>query len=86
MSQVAGDYRLHLYVQGKVTLRLAGKLLIEGDAADPSGCTRHRVRLEYGYHPLEIDFSGESGGAHRPVLGWAWFSTRTRGRAVLPRR
>ena len=70
--QAAGEYHLHLYLQGNAKLRLAGSLLLEGDTGRshlPKWLHSEPVRLEYGYHPLEIDFFGDGAQAR---IGLYW--------------
>jgi mono/diheme cytochrome c family protein len=52
----AGSYTLACYVQGEVTIKLAGNTVISGRAEQPRWMTSEPVGLEFDYHPLEISF------------------------------
>jgi mono/diheme cytochrome c family protein len=56
---VPGAYRLHLFASGDVRVRLSNQVLAEGragDAAGPGWIDSPPIELEYGYHPLEIEY------------------------------
>ena len=66
-AQGSGQYRLHAYGEGKMQVRLAGKLVIEKTlsgwfSSDP-------IELSFDYHPLEVRTSG--GRHHRTSLFWS---------------
>ncbi|MBW8883383.1 MAG: c-type cytochrome, partial [Planctomycetia bacterium] len=44
------------YVQGEVTVTLAGKTVISGRAEQPKWLSSQPLELEFDYHPLEISF------------------------------
>jgi len=52
----AGSYTLACYVQGEVTVTLAGKTVISGRAEQPKWLSSQPLELEFDYHPLEISF------------------------------
>ncbi|MEX0714692.1 MAG: c-type cytochrome, partial [Pirellulales bacterium] len=51
-----GQYRLHVHAEGDVTLRLAGRTLLDGPVEPAGWIDCPPVELDYGYHPLEVAF------------------------------
>lgn len=66
---VRGEYRLHIFARGKVTLSLAGKELLKADLKEPGWQAAQPLELAYGYHPLEIEFE-KTGDPARIALFW----------------
>jgi cbb3-type cytochrome oxidase cytochrome c subunit len=64
-----GAYRLHLFADGPARVRLAGQEVLAG-TANGGWLDGRPVELEYGYHPLQIEYQGgEAGG--RIGLYWS---------------
>lgn len=86
-SIVPGTYRLHGFVQGQVSVRVAGQTVIEGNSAEPAWLDGEGIELEYGYHPLQISYDGNASSGHlalywsgpqfqlEPVPAWHLFHT-----------
>ncbi len=62
-TQSPGVHRLAVYVHGQVSLKLDGKEVIAGDAAQPQWLVSPELDLPFDYHPLEVSYrrSGERG-------------------------
>src|SRR5205823_7025153 len=52
----AGNYTIACYVQGNVTVKLAGKTVISGRAEQPRWISSQPLKLEFDYYPLEISY------------------------------
>ncbi|HEY5313988.1 MAG TPA: PA14 domain-containing protein, partial [Pirellulales bacterium] len=65
-----GKYQLHVYAQGKVRLRIAGKTCFDQTLEKPKWITSESLTLDYGYHPLELDFE-KTGSEARIGLYWS---------------
>ncbi|HEV7223784.1 MAG TPA: c-type cytochrome, partial [Pirellulales bacterium] len=64
-----GEYRLRVHAAGAVQLKLAGQTLLDESAAEPRWLAAQPVKLEYGYHALEVAY-GATGDA--PQIGLYW--------------
>ena len=62
-TQSSGTHRLAVFVQGQVSLKLDGKEVITGTAAEPRWLVSAELDLPFDYHPLEIAYhrTGERG-------------------------
>ncbi|HWC91402.1 MAG TPA: PA14 domain-containing protein, partial [Pirellulales bacterium] len=65
-----GKYQLHVYVQGKVRLRIANQHVFDQTLETPRWIASEPLTLEYGYHPLELDFE-KTGPEARIGLYWS---------------
>ncbi len=74
-TQARGDYRLYVYVGGKVVIRLADKTVLDAERAEPGWLSGAPLELDYGYHPLEVEYQpatdSDSGSAARIALYWS---------------
>jgi mono/diheme cytochrome c family protein/glucose/arabinose dehydrogenase len=55
-SLAPGEYRLHVFLQGRATIRLNSTEILQATAAAPTWHESLPVKLSYGHHPLEIDY------------------------------
>ena len=67
--QAPGRYRLHAFTAGEVVIRLASKIALEGNRAEPGWLSGESLDLDYGYQPLEIEYHSASDAA-RIALFW----------------
>ena len=51
-----GEYRLHAFLEGKVSIDFAGKPVLAGSATEPQWLTAEAVELVFGFQPLEVRF------------------------------
>ena len=51
-----GDYQFRMYVVGKVRLKVAGAVVLEGEQTEPGWLESEPVNIEWGEQPLEIEF------------------------------
>jgi cytochrome c551/c552 len=65
-----GKHQLHVYAQGKVRLKIAGKTWLDQTLESPKWIASEPLTLEYGYHPLELDFE-KTGSEARIGLYWS---------------
>src|SRR5690606_36322339 len=52
--QAPGRYKLHVFTVGHVRLSVAGKVVLEGHAAEPAWIVGEPLELPFGFHPLEV--------------------------------
>lgn len=52
----AGEYRLSAYVQGEVTIKLAGKTVVEGSRDEAKWIESQPLTLDFDHHPIEIQY------------------------------
>lgn len=69
MSQAPGEYRLKAHFQGRLTLELAGRIVLEAAHETPSWQETEALTLPFDYHPLRIRFSA-SGPRGQLALFW----------------
>ena len=70
LTQVPGSYALRVYAGGgRFSLKLAGKLLIKGEAQEPKWFAAEPVEFAFGYQPLEITFEKT---AEAPQIALFW--------------
>ena len=81
-SIVRGDYRLHLYTAGRVQLKLAGQEILQANAPQAAWVSAKGVKLEYGYHPLEIHFEQTADNAE---LALFWEGPQFQREPIPPR-
>ena len=84
-TQARGDYRFYVYAAGNVVIRLAHKTVLDAHAAAPQSSEPQpsqpqwlastALELDYGYHPLEVEYQptpgAGSGSAARIALFWS---------------
>lgn len=68
-TMVPGAYQLHLYAAGKVTVSLAGKVVLDAASQSAGWLSAQGVELGYGYHALEIRYESPDGSGR---LGLYW--------------
>jgi mono/diheme cytochrome c family protein len=51
-----GQYTIACFVQGDVSINLAGKSIVSGIAKQPQWLTSQPLELDFNYHPLEITY------------------------------
>lgn len=71
MSQATGQYRLHAYLQGDVTVKLAGQTVLRQRTGAPAWRASEPLELPFDWHPLEIDFKSDGNGDARLSLFWS---------------
>ncbi len=54
--QVPGEYRLFAFAAGRVRVELAGKEVVSGAVREPGWLDGEPIELEYGFHPLVVDY------------------------------
>jgi cytochrome c2 len=71
LALAPGKYQLHIYAAGgDVRLKLKGETALAEQSTDPRWLTTKAIELEYGYHPLELEFRA-SGRESRIGLYWS---------------
>jgi cytochrome c551/c552 len=65
-----GKHQLHIFAQGKLRLIVAGKVYLKKTAGEPRWLATEPMTLDYGYHPLDLDFQ-KSGDEARVSLYWS---------------
>lgn len=55
-SIAQGEYQLHLYAAGSLVVKLNNQMILQDQSQQPRWFSAKPVRLQYGYHPLEIEF------------------------------
>jgi mono/diheme cytochrome c family protein len=65
----AGQYHLHAFVQGQVTVKLADKTVLTGQSDEPKWLESQPLDLEFDHHPLEVTYQR---GAKRGQLALFW--------------
>ncbi|HEX4147963.1 MAG TPA: c-type cytochrome, partial [Pirellulales bacterium] len=68
-----GPYVLHCYAAGDVRLSIDGKTLLHKSSATPAWMPAEAVTLDYGYHPLVIEYRGQPDAAQ---FGLYWSSEK----------
>jgi mono/diheme cytochrome c family protein len=63
MSQNPGRYQLSAFVSGKLTLRVAGQTILNGETRQPSWLASEPLELDFDWHPLEVEFEPAAEGA-----------------------
>jgi cytochrome c551/c552 len=66
----SGKYQLHVYAAGTVRIKLDGRQVLDAKAETPRWLDATPVDLQYGYHPLEIEYQF-AGKASRLGLYWS---------------
>ncbi|HEX5104200.1 MAG TPA: c-type cytochrome, partial [Pirellulaceae bacterium] len=69
-TQTPGVHRIAAYVQGRVSVTLAGNRIIEGSADQPQWLVSEPLELEFDRHPLEIAYERKGDGG-RLALFWS---------------
>jgi len=57
MSEVEGPYRLHVYTDGAVRVRLNDTMLLDTVAGAPRWHSSEPVTLSFGWHPLRVELA-----------------------------
>jgi mono/diheme cytochrome c family protein len=70
LSQVDGKYRLAIFACGKVRISLSGHIILDCECNEPGWRASEPVDLTFAWHPLEIQFAGDSSSA-RLTLFWS---------------
>src|SRR6185437_6043032 len=65
-----GEYRLRVHAAGAVQVKLAGQTLLDETAKEPRWLAAQPVKLEYGYHVLEVAYR-TTGGEPQIALHWS---------------
>jgi hypothetical protein len=55
-SETSGEYRLYAYGSGRLTVRVNGQTVLEGEASEPQWFDGRPLTLDYDQHTLEIEF------------------------------
>jgi len=63
LVQTPGLHRLSTHGVGQVEVRLTGRKLLTGKRDEPGWCDGESVDLPFGYHPLEVRYSGTTDAA-----------------------
>ena len=58
-----GEYRFRLYTAGKVRLKVAGEVVLEGKRNEAGWLESEAVEIEWGEQPIEVAFEKTSGNA-----------------------
>jgi mono/diheme cytochrome c family protein len=69
-SQTPGIHRLHVYVQGEVSVKLGGKEIVAGSCKEPQWFSSEPRDLPFDYHLLEIAYRKLGEQAH-VALYWS---------------
>lgn len=70
MTTPPGKYKLHCFVQGRVQLTLASKIVVSGRAEQPQWMVSEELELPFDRHPLEIEFE-KTNAAAQLLLCWS---------------
>ena len=55
-SQVPGEYQIHAYVSGDLSVRLNGRAIIEGRTESPKWLSSSTINLPFDWHHLDVHF------------------------------
>ncbi|MCO6458945.1 MAG: c-type cytochrome [Pirellulaceae bacterium] len=70
LTQSRGSYRLSAFVEGELSVRLAGKPVLEASTKQPQWVRSEPIDLSFGWHPLEVRF-GQTDPQARLSLYWS---------------
>ena len=70
LTQQAGEYRLHAFVEGSVQIELAGQKVLDGQA-DQGWVNGQKTNLSFGQQPVRIRYSSKPNGQGTLRLFWS---------------
>ncbi len=70
MSQAPGDYQLKAYLEGRLTIVLDGKTVLDASSAEPGWQASPKLTLPFDYHELTIRYAS-TGSRGRIALFWS---------------